>query len=399
MSQGRELDTEPFPDIFTVTLDDDAGRQVLDRLRVAGARRPLASLARILAASPPAHHLSGTVLAVREAPHPCLVFAGTFEPANRERLKSLVQLLSEAGDRLRFLGWADVERACQRLATRLRERLSEPFLAEARVIGIPRGGLIAAGLLAYELGLSRQHVGTSGPDDTVILVDDCILSGVRIKQALETLDAASVVVASLFAPAAIHDAIEATDERLLLSISGEDLRDHGPTLLGDGYEAWRHEWGPRVQQRLHTSLLDLVIFPWNEPEVRLWNRETNQVEPHWWLAPQEACIAHRGAQPAMEITIVDDLPGCDRIADHVVPVETAGGTALVDIVGGGGVMLAGTAAALWAAWLDAADVEDAALRVAQQYNTPASVVRDDLEEMLADLGERGLVVRGDDGVN
>ena len=380
----------PF-EVFTFTFDDRPGQHLLNKLRAAGHRRPLAALVQALSASPPARRLSNGRLFVREEPRPSLVFAGSFEPAERARLTGLGHLLRAAGSRLRLLDWSAVEHAVDDLAQRLRDRLGAEGLDGTKIVGVPRGGLIVAALLAYTLGVNREHLGTCARGDTVILVDDCILSGVRISEAIASCPASTVIVATLFASPEVHRKVEGCDERVLASVAGVDLVDHGADVLGRDYAEWIREWEPRVDQRLHTALLDLVVFPWNEPEIRLWNAETAEIEPHWWLAPEASCFAHRNETPAIDVHFVDELPGCSRLLDHVVPIYLRGGAALIDTVGQDSVYMSDSTHALLDAWLACDDIDEAAHEVAERYEVPEEVVRADLVGLLEDLAERGLV--------
>ena len=167
------------------------------------------------------------------------------------------------------------------------ELTDAPRLEGAKIVGVPRGGLIVAAVLAYALGVNRDRVGSCDRGDTVILVDDCILSGVRISEAIASCPASTVIVATLFASPEVHDKVEGSDGRVLASVAGEELVDHGADVLGQDYADWTREWEPRVDQLIHTALLDLVVLGSSTPSGK--TASTCKTAPrtcwvHGWLA-------------------------------------------------------------------------------------------------------------------
>jgi hypothetical protein len=380
------------PERFQVLrFDTEPRRRLLDELRLVGHDRPLLALSDALATSAPAATLPGVVLAVRELPDPLLVVAGTVDRAGQARLSELAGLLDEAGERLRFVGWKEVEDLCLVLAERLRALLG-PELPSIRLVGVPRGGLIVGGLLAYALDLPRHRLGT-GEAETLLLVDDCVLSGLRLREELATVDAERVVIATLFAHPEVGRAVEASEPRVLRFVSATDLDDHAPTMLGTGgAEAWRRRWAALVPERYGTALLDLLVFPWSEPQVRLRNPETGEVEQHWSLAPQEACFRRRVEPRVLEVQAADELPGTARLAPHVLPVRREGTMFLVDTATSRSFALRGAASSLWSTWLETGDDERTARLIGDEHGRPEGEVRSDLEGLLRRLRREGLLL-------
>jgi hypothetical protein len=377
------------------------GVELLERLRAAGNDRPLIALSQTLAASPPAHTFRDVVLSARERPEPILVFEGSVDEPGRARLAELAGLLNGAGSRLRLVDWPTVERQCIVLARRLVDRLGRPNLDDCWLLATPRGGLIVAGLLAYALSVSRERIIIAGPSDPradeglVIIVDDCMISGLRLRETLGSTEASSIVVASLYSHPELRTAVEREEPRVVACVAAANLHDHADQLLGEDGPAWRARWQARVPQSYHTALLDPVVFPWSEPDMRLWNPVTAQVEAHWWLAPPASCLHHRVQRAALPLQVADDQPGINRLALTVVPVSRPGRMVLVNAADGRSVTLRGMADELWHAWIRADDTEAAAAEVARSYDVPVERVLADLHRLLSDLASRGMLAPGE----
>lgn len=372
----------------------DGVQRVFSAYAAAGHRRPLIALAEVLATSPPARTMPDVVLGVRERPEPLLVFAGEIDEAARARLADLGGLLAEAATRLFILTWPDVEQACERLAEQLLHHLTAEDLSTCVIVGVPRGGLIVASLLAYTLGVPRDRVqppsSVTTAATTTVVVDDCALSGLRLREFLTGTSAQRIAVATLCSHPDLRAAVQ-TEDRVITCVAGIDLRDHTSTLLGDDAAAWRARATERVPGRYHAALLDFPVFPWSEPQVRLYNEATGEVEPHWWLGPAGACLEHRTVAQAMAVQVADDRPGIERLRGSVVPVtRSPDEVVLIDAARNDAVTLAGVALDLWTVWM--ADGRKAAVaKIADEYGQPIARVAADLDDLLASLADRDLL--------
>jgi hypothetical protein len=336
------------------------------------------------------------VLAVREKPRPQLLFVGEIDAAGRARIDELGALLAEAGERLRILDWAAVEHACETLADHLRKHLGPDRLQQVALVGVPRGGSIVAGLLAYALGIPRDRVGANAGTETVVLVDDCSVSGVRLREVLASVDHTQrLVVATLASHPGLRTALVAAEPDVEAFLSGIDLEDHSNSMLGRGAEAWRRRQQEAVPERYHTALLDLLVFPWSEPEVRLHNPVTGKVEPHWWLAPPGSCLHHRSAAPGLELQHLDEDPAQQVLMAEVVAVKQAGATVLIDTRDGRTLRLSSTASSLFDAWVATGSVPAAVTVLSEQYDVSASRASLDLRTLLDDLRSRDLIIPTD----
>ncbi len=403
---------------------------VLDLLRRAGHKRPLLALAHALAASPPAGTLAGVSLAIREGPQPLLVFVGEVDAAGRARLLALEGLLEEASARLRIVSWADVETACERLAARIVDRLGPAAVERCLLVPIPRGGLVVAGLLAYALGVPRERVvalaeAARGDDDrVVVLVDDCILSGVRLREVVSTVTAHRLMVATLYSHPDLRDAVELREPRVVACVAAEDLQDHASDLLGDGAGGVLHG------RRLDPGMPQLVSGPGQfdaalrdrcvEQQGGAWAAECHHLRRE--LADVRPIIGDlhlemRGGDPVLEAVgrWCEPPMGFDLLSvgvpepdlglapwEHdqvqqrgVVALGNPGTTLLIDTsVSERSIKLTGTADELWHAWIEAASVEHAARTVADRYGIAEARVETDLRDLLADLRRRSLVANG-----
>ena len=376
-----------------VVLDLPNVNELLRRLSVAGHPQPLVALAEALSSSPPARTMPDVVLAVREKPRPQVLFVGEIDAAGRARIDELGGLLAEAGERLRILDWPAIEHACEMLADRLRQHLGPERLQQVVLVGVPRGGIIVAGLLAYALGIPRERVGPNTGTETVVLVDDCSISGVRLREVLASVDHTQrLVVATLASHPGLRTAVVAAEPDVEAFLSGIDLEDHTVSVLGTGAEAWRRRQQEAVPERYHTALLDLLVFPWSEPEVRLHNPVTGRMEPHWWLAPPGHCLHHRSAAPGLEIQYLDEDPAQQVLMAEVVAVKQAGATVLIDTQDGRTLRLSGTAGALFETWASTGSVSAAVTLISEQYEVSASRASLDLRTLLDELRSRELIV-------
>src|ERR671910_1255702 len=143
----------------------------------------LQTLADALAVSPLWAEMPRATLVVRAAPDPLLGVVGYFDAAGRARLEALRWQLEHILPRLRYVGYAQAQEDCERLAARLVERFGRDELRGFRFVAIPRGGFIVLGMLAYILGLERSQLEAAPYSEhagaPLVVVDDCALSGVR----------------------------------------------------------------------------------------------------------------------------------------------------------------------------------------------------------------------------
>jgi hypothetical protein len=292
--------------------------------------------------------------------------------------------------RLRPVPYVEVEQACVDLATRLTQRIGSAALRQYRLTGVPRGGMVVAGLLAYALGLRSDQVchldEAGGP---TILVDDCALSGLRLRQSLARCPSREVVVALLHAHPDLRRSIESSEPSVLFCLAARDLRDHAPGR--EDYDAWQRRWRQRSPDDYWTGDPDHVCYPWNEPDALVWNEAKGQAEAGWRVVPPSWCLKTRTEAHLDDLQICIAGDGSLVPGDDVVWASSGDETVVASLRSGGPLLLRGTAAAMWNALVDTADVTPAADRIAARFTIDPAVVRHDLGSMVSALVERGLL--------
>ncbi len=161
-------------------------------------------------------------------------------------------------ERLQFVSYTRAEEDAALLAAKLRERFSDEELGEMAFVGIPRGGLIVLGMLAYQLDLRPEqlHAASLPGARAICIVDDCALSGLRLQEMLDSLprEARRLAVALLYAPPALCTAALQRYPRLTACLFAHALNDDPPPIEMP------------FSGRLFSGTSEKVVFAWNEPE-------------------------------------------------------------------------------------------------------------------------------------
>ncbi|MBD3896167.1 PqqD family peptide modification chaperone [Halomonas sp. ML-15] len=267
----------------------------------------LASLMEAICANPLWEEMPEAHLVGRVEPDVMLGVFGNFTDFQLARLEDLAIHLREGLTRHRYVDYVDAERAVERLAEKLKAELGPECIAKAYFSAIPRGGWVILGMLSYYLELCpRQLVGIDSPpcspDDLLIIVDDCALSGVRFQQTLQRLEHESVIFCPLFSVPALCRNIEARESRVVSCLSAEDLEDIGPARYGDDYPTWRD----RRKQLLGghgywVGITEYLAFAWCEPQTRYWDERIQGFSAGWNILPPDLSIKRRVAAQAMNM--------------------------------------------------------------------------------------------------
>ena len=328
------------------------------------------------------------------------------EPSDRRRLASFANGLALYRQHLRWVDYPQAEHDAGLLATALRREIGPEALATARFRAIPRGGLIVLGLLAYQLGLDAGQLDHdsgqlapgggqldpgSGAEGLLVLVDDCALSGLRLRQALARASSSRVVAAHLYSTPALRRAAVEREPHLAACVAAHDLEDLTPRLAETAEEqaAWRRRWAERLgDDRYWTGVPELVAFAWSEPDRVLWNPESGRMESGWHLAAPHRCLNHRielAGEP------VAAAAGGWRLAPEVAWGRFDGVVWLCHTGRGQVFSLAATAADLWAWLVASGSAEYAVERALGAYDAEEEAVRRDLAELTATLQAEGLL--------
>jgi hypothetical protein len=326
------------------------------------------------------------------APIPLLCVVGRFEAEDEAALSALGWQVDETLRRLRPVGYEAVEQACSDLADAIVAHLGADTVRTCRIVGVPRGGLLVAALVAYALGASADQLERPPvAGETVIVVDDCVLSGARLRRWLRSTGATDVVVAHLHSHPDLRLAVE-RDPAVRRCLAATDVRDHAPQQQGSAYGSWRERWAQRSPDDFWTGHADHVCYPWNEPDTLVWNPQSNRAEPGWHVVPPAWCLKNRrtGSSRPDEVFVCPKVQALD-LADEVVWVDDDDdGVVVVDAAADQALSLTGVAADCWRALVEAEDVSGAAAVLQRTYDVAEMQLRDDLDSFVRALRERGI---------
>lgn len=351
------------------------------------------ALARAIAASRGWMHRDVEAIVVGGAPEPTIAAVGRFGAADVAWMGAAGAALAEVLGRTVVLDQPKVDVATEALATALRARFEDADLQGFRYVPVPRGGYAVLGRLAYLLDLpGRQLGGSPRRDETVVLVDDVIVSGSRAVRALDEIDVERAVLAVLHAHPEALLALSADHPRVVDAVAGTALHDHAPERHGAELGAWRDRW----RLRTHVSarwigLPDHVVYPWNEPDVSVWNPVAEREEPAWPVVPPEACLKHR-IPHSVPVHVTAPPAGPLRAAADVLTAHVGEDVVLAHLGSGRAFGLQGVGAALWGALERYGHREPLLDELTLRFAVDRAMLIVDVERMLADLRTAGLIV-------
>jgi hypothetical protein len=368
--------------------------------RLSGGEPPsagLLGLAEALVASPPWPSMGAAAVAIRHEPEPVLAVLGRLSAAAAARLDALEWQLWQARQRPpRYVSYRTAEQASQVLADRLRDRVGREILQRSTFRAVPRGGHLVLGMLAYTLDLrAEQLTERHEPGSPIVVVDDCALSGARLRTFLRDVpDDSPIIVATLYAAVELREAIEASEPRVQACLAAHDLRDLAPEIYGHGYPAWRERWTARNPDDYWTGHPEPVCFAWNEPDVNVFNPVTGAAEAGWRLVPPQRCLKNAaGSEATAEVQVCSAAPGTIGPRDSVVWAELDGGLVVASADDGRALWLTDVAAEMWRTLAATGEMEAAADVLVARYTVERPHLVADLEGFVAALVEGGLVQR------
>ena len=319
---------------------------------------------------------------------------GVEPPDERDaiRFQQLKWTLEQMPDPV-FLDYRDAERVSGALAEALVESVGRDVLERSAWLPIPRGGYFVLGMLSYALDLGQETLRRSATDvDTVVVVDDCLISGRRFRQRLAAIRSERVLFAHLCSHPSARRALEGLDTPSVVCIAGQDLKDHSGRLFDTPEERadWESSWRQRLGgESFWVGMPDLLGFAWSEPDRLYWNPVDATIESGWRLFAPRLCLRNRkprGLAPK----------GVDRqwrISSSIVIGDFDDRLLLYDRVNDTGFALAGVAREMWrrlVAWgNETAVVED----LLQHYQVDGDRLRRDLEALIEELSARRLLRR------
>ncbi len=352
------------------------------------------ALARALASSPAWVEMDNAILVVRPGPTPLLAMLGYFDANHQAKLAALSWQLEHVLPRLRYLNYRQAEKACGRVAAQLISEFGHDEVRRFRYMALPRGGFFVLGMLAYMLDLPRQQLEFPHPvNDTLVLVDDCALTGLRFRQFMQECPVGTIIFAHLCSHPDLRQAIRQQESRVKACIAAQDLHDHAPDDLGDDYCGWRERWLQRSTDAYWVGLTDHMCFPWSEPDVGIWNPETGKEEPGWRLVPPEVCLKNRPppGQNPIRLQVQPLGPGPLRPAREVLFGELHDQVLVANVASQETFALTGVAADMWKALSTMGRLSEVLATISVKYDVDVNRLRSDLQQFVGDLINRQLL--------
>lgn len=344
-----------------------------------------------------ASHVS---LVARPTPTPVLAALGSLDDGQVEALQGLSGRINALLSRTRHISYYQVERDCNVLAQNLLDRVGRKDIEAAQFVGIPRGGLIALGMLSYVLDLDHSQLKRPPSDDgPLVVVDDCALTGSRFRRFLRVLSDREIVFAPLYAHPNLCEAIEHEESRVAACVNARDLHDYAPEELGDDYAEWQARWHDRhPDARYWIGRTEHLCFPWGEADTATWNPEREQVEHGLSVVPPEHRLKTRPGgidevqRTASRSVQVQPAPaGPIRPTSPVLFGTVGEETVVAHLETDRCLALDGTAAAMWHALVEHGTVNDTIEALRETYSVDASTLRVDLIGFIEQLAAHNLL--------
>lgn len=287
-------------------------------------------------------------------------------------------------------GYAAAEAECERLALALGRELGAGELARCRFVAIPRGGLIVLGILSYQLGLrAEQLLPEALPGAPMVVIDDCALTGQRLRQALCRLPASEVVVGHLCSPSKLRRAVLAAEPRVRACLAARDLEELPASPDAAAEAAWSERWQARLGgEGYWIGRVQPVVFPWSEPDMPFFNRATERVEQGWRFAPPDRCLKVRAA---LDPRARERRDGAFRAPPGLIHGSFDGVLWLCAPGTGEVVSLHGLGSDAWALLAAGVPLAEALGELAAAHDLPGPELAGEVSAFVAGLLERGLL--------
>jgi hypothetical protein len=225
-----------------------------------------------------------------------------------------------------------------------------------------------------------------------VLVDDVAISGLRMSRVLDRMPGERTIVAVLHAHPDLRTALLARHPRVEAFVSAYDLRDHAPSALGDGYATWHARWSARSGPDVcWIGQPDHVAYPWNEPDLSVWNDVTAREETGWCVVPPGRCLKRR-RRPGVEVQTMASGVGPWRAHPEVVAAEAEGRVVVGQLETGATFVLDDLTADLWRRLTATGDLHATIDGLMVAYEADRSVLTNDVTAFVDQLRESGLLV-------
>lgn len=313
-----------------------------------------------------------------------------------ERANRIEGLLARLWGQPKFLTYQQAQELTLELAAGMREAFGYHNLSNFKYVAIPRGGYIVLGMLSYALNLPTNALQPlASSDSTLVIVDDCSLSGARFRQFLQEVKSKEVIFVHLLSNSSLREAILKQEPAVSACLAAADLFDLAPEIYSDRreYLAWNNRW----QQRLGSApywigIPELVIFPWSEPDRLVWNSATKQTENIWRLAAPDRCLknwAQLGVPPRARVRLTL------RVPDHVAYALGEEEITLCNLNTEELFGLQGTAAIMWRALAAYSDHQATLAYLLEIYDVEEATLEADLNAFVQTLLAQNLLEQVD----
>ena len=386
--------TPHLPKIYSIPI----AREALDRYSHQLNLEPnaaLLTLAHAIASSPNWVKIPQTVLIVRSTPQPALGILGCFDEAKEVEIQIQLKSLNPDLARLRYVSYQQAELDCEHLATQLLERFGSKELQRFHFTGIPRGGLIVMGMLAYALKLRPEQLEPPLRKDVpLVVVDDCVFTGSRLSHFLQSNLEQKVVFAHLYSHRELRANILAKEPNVIDCLSSCDIKDYAPEDLGNNYSTWRsHSLANLNGTRYWVGKTEHIGFAWNEPDRFFWNPLTQKMEASWLLVPKELCLKNRFKAAATQIAVqIQAKPqGAIKPASSLIFGQYGDRVVIGNLHTQQSFGLSDLAADIWLAVVKYGNLEQVITALLQTYDVDKATLRIDVSAFINQLFDQGLV--------
>ena len=374
-------------------------------MRLTGSENPAEALVAAggqIVNSSPWLRTGASALVLRPGPEPLLVAFGDVSDAGRRDFVRLQRRLALADSLGIYVDYKQVEIDTARLAAKFLTRYSKAELLEYSYTAIPRGGIFVLGMLSYLLDLPRDRINNPrNRSDTLVVIDDCSLSGLRFKEFLKDIDNPHVVFCPLYSHPDLRARICEREHRVDAVISAVDLIDHANKIYGAEYEAWRERWENESGKETYwIGQPDYVAFPWGAPEVSFPEDSSPGDEPDWGFIPESRSLKNSSlvtcGSTSSVLQVQMEGQGPIRCAKDVVFADLGPESLILarcdrQADSGAAYLLENSTCMMFRALVENGSIEPVLSIVSEYYKTGLDTVRADLLSFLNELLEKGLM--------
>lgn len=308
---------------------------------------------------------------------------------NKERLVALSKSMELYRVNLTYVDYKQAEKYCEVLAAQMLKIYTPDEIQSFYFKAIPRGGFIVMGMLSYALNLKPEQFKKDLKP--VIIVDDCVISGARIAKTLEETDSDHVIIATLYSHPELRKSVLESEKKVKHFFSVNDLFDRARENFpdADDYNEWKNRMKKRMGgKRYWIGQPDIVGFAWNEPDYPFWNNVTEKLEDGWRHLPPHKCLKNKisfGIEPDDESR--DEIRMSAFISFGIFNEDIWLFNSKTDEI----LALDGVAAQIFSALMSYGNIDSTVKHLLNLYGAPENLIRNDVQELVNDLLEKGVL--------